>query len=306
MPKIDYEKYLVRKPLLESGSGIKSRQSPVMTYMSNKLVPEAKYYVELGWIYGIPEPNPHIYEHTHDFDEIVLHIGNDLNNPQYLGGEIEYYLGGQPLTFDITTAIFVPKGIKHGPVTWKKFEKPHLEISIILGPASTEVGWQGIGTSESAEVIPQKKDDIDYEKYLVRKPILEVDTGARVKGRHDPSMTYISNIQVPGCNTYLEYAWIWDMPEPNPPIPEHTHDYDEIVLHWGSDPDNPEDLGSEIEYCLGGQPLTFNTTNAIFVPKHLKHGPLTWKSVISPHFEMAIVIGAGTLAESDPGGHRQT
>ena len=35
MPKIDYEKYLVRKPLYEAFGGTKNRQSPTMTMMSN-------------------------------------------------------------------------------------------------------------------------------------------------------------------------------------------------------------------------------------------------------------------------------
>ena len=82
MSQIDYEKYLVREPLWEAGPGVKKRQSPTMTYMSGKQVPEANYYIELGWIYDIPEPNPHIHEHVHDFDEIVLHWGGNPETPR--------------------------------------------------------------------------------------------------------------------------------------------------------------------------------------------------------------------------------
>ncbi len=71
----DYEKYLVRKPIYESCSGVKNRQSPAMTYMSRALVPEADCYVAFGWIYGLPEPNPHVAEHIHDTDEIIMHFG---------------------------------------------------------------------------------------------------------------------------------------------------------------------------------------------------------------------------------------
>ena len=42
MPESKYEKYLVREPLWEVGPGIKKRQSPTMTFMSSKQVPEAK------------------------------------------------------------------------------------------------------------------------------------------------------------------------------------------------------------------------------------------------------------------------
>jgi hypothetical protein len=145
-----------------------------------------------------------------------------------------------------------------------------------------------------------------YEQYLVRKPLREVGAQAvgRLKGRQVPSQTYMSNALVPGSNTYIEFSWIYDVPDPNPHIREHSHDYDEIVIHIGNDPDNPEDLGGEIEYCVNGEPLVFDTTTALFLPKGLKHGPLTWKKVTRPHLEMAIIMGTGDFAEASPGSNR--
>jgi len=143
----------------------------------------------------------------------------------------------------------------------------------------------------------------DNEKYLVSKPAYEVVPPFEDKGRQGPAMTLMSNNLVPGSNMYVEAGWIYSMPEVNPAIGEHTHNYDEIVLHIGIDPHNPEDLGAEIEFCMNGQPLMINKTSAVFVPKGAKHGPLTWKKVDKAHLEMTIMIGAGRLAEADPGGH---
>ena len=70
MTEQNYEKYIIRKPLYECDNGTKNHQGPVMTYLSNKLVPESNYYLEYNWIYGIPEPNPYIVEHVHDFAKI--------------------------------------------------------------------------------------------------------------------------------------------------------------------------------------------------------------------------------------------
>jgi hypothetical protein len=112
-----------------------------MTYMSRHHIPEVNYYFEFGWLYGMPEPNPHIFEHKHHFDEIVFHLGGDPQNPEDLGGEIEMCVGGQPLTFDTSCALFIPKGIKHGPVTWKEFRKPHIEGAIMLGAGTFAEGW---------------------------------------------------------------------------------------------------------------------------------------------------------------------
>jgi hypothetical protein len=118
-------------------------------------------------------------------------------------------------------------------------------------------------------------------------------------------MTVMSNYLVPGCNTYIEIGWVSDMPDPGTHIHEHVHDYDEIVIHMGADPGDREDLGGEIEFMLGGQPLTINKNSAAFVPKGVKHGPLTWKKFEKPHIELTIMFGASTLAEADPGGHQE-
>lgn len=142
-----------------------------------------------------------------------------------------------------------------------------------------------------------------YKKNLVTQPKYEVTAG-RVKGRQYPTMTLMSNELVPGSNLYLEIGWVYEMPDPNPHIFEHSHDrYNEVVLHIGSDPSHPEDLGGEFEFVVGGEPLIFDKTSALFVPTGVKHGPVTWKKVRRPHIQMAMVLGAGTVAEAAPGGH---
>ena len=304
MAENTYEKYLVRRPMYEVGGNVKGRQAPTMTYMSNDLVPGCNLYIDLSWIYALPEPNPHVFEHSHNYDKIVLHIGADTENFEDLGGEIEYYVGGQPLAFDTTTALYIPKGIKHGPITWKKFTKPHIEMSIMLGAESTEEGWLSGDISKQKEGLPQKKDDIDYEKYLVRHPaILEgTDVTEAIKS---PAKIYMSSDLIPESNVYIDFGWIPDFPDPNPPIPDHLHDYEEVVLLIGGNPNNPEDLGAELEFCVGDQPLTFDTTVACYLPKSIKHGPLTWKKYDRPHLLMPIIIGAGTLAQAAPAGYKE-
>jgi len=75
-------------------------------------------------------------EHSHDYDEIVLYIGADPHTPEYLGGEIEFKVEGLALLFDITTALSVLKGTKHGPLKWKEFTWHQMQLSIVLGGGS--------------------------------------------------------------------------------------------------------------------------------------------------------------------------
>jgi len=146
------------------------------------------------------------------------------------------------------------------------------------------------------------------KSYFVTEPLREVSVPGidLVKGRTYPTLTYMARDLVPLANNYLELGWIWEMPDPNPHIFEHSHEkYDEIILHIGSDPRNPEDLGAEIELVVGGETLTINKTSAVFVPKGVKHGPLTWKSFKRPHIQMTIMVGAGTLEEAAPAGAKK-
>ena len=145
--------------------------------------------------------------------------------------------------------------------------------------------------------------EISYKKNLIQNPVLEVGATKEIKGRQNPTMTFMSNDLVPGSNTYIEVGWIYEIPQPNPHILEHTHDFNEIVLHFGSNPDNPEDLGGEIEFIVGGETLKITKTSALFIPKGVPHGPLTWKKVVRPHIQMVVMPGVGTVQEANPAGY---
>jgi hypothetical protein len=310
MNALNYEKYLVRKPLYEAFPGIRNRQSPTMTFLSAAQIPEAKCYLELGWINGLPDPNPHIYEHVHNYDEIILHWGNDHETPQELGAEIEFYIGGQPITFNTTTGIFIPRGVRHGPLTWKKFHRPHIQMSLLLGTGSFNEGWEQSGIREAKRTLPQKTDKFDYQQYVIRSPIREA--GAEfIQGRTAPTLTYMSGNHIPGVKYYIEMGWTFDMPVTrrivrDGQMPAMAHrNYEEIVLHFGGDPQNPEDLGGDIEFVVGGQPLRFDTSSALFIPRNLLHGPIKCLEYRKPHIVMAIMLGAGTVKEGWEGSFKE-
>jgi hypothetical protein len=298
MPKTDFAKYLVDKPArFTDRTGIKNITSPTLLLMNSDLVPESKYNIEFAWVTGIPDPDPFSKIHTHEYNSVMLFIGGDCRDPENLNADIEFAMGDKILKINSTGSVFIPAGVPHGQSTWKNVTKPHVMISLGIG--------SGMIKSQPATLAAKSKTT-NYAKYQVKKPAYEVLAGTPVKGRQGPSsMTFMNNNLVPGSNIYIEGGWVWDMPEPNPHIFEHVHDYEEIVIHYGSDFQRPLELGAEIEFGVGGQPLKVAKTSAVYVPSGIKHGPLTWKKYQYPHMEMAIMPGAGTLDEADPGGHRE-
>jgi hypothetical protein len=290
MAKIDFEKHIIRKPVDESGQSVKGRQSP-MTFMSSQLVPGCPIHLTLGWIYDIPDPNPHTLAQTKDYDQVVMYIGGNPEDGEDLGAELEYTLGDKSFNLNKSAAIYIPKGVKYGPITWKKVSRPCLEMVISV---------KGDNASNLKIGVPHKPGT-DVSKYVITEPVYRENVRTR-QGPLGPVMLYMCNDLIPDVNIYVDYLWIFGVPKPH--ILEHQHNFDEVVLHISADPYHFEDLGAEMQFIVDGQPLDFNSTTAVYIPKGIPHGPLTWKSVSKTHLQMPIVIGAGTLDDAAPGGYK--
>ena len=124
---------IVMSALLFVKAPSERRAHPGVILMNNELVPGCNTFIMYNWIARKPEPNPmHASYESHDYDEIILNIGTDPHNPEYLGAEIEGYMGGERQIMNKTTAIFIPRHVEHGRVTWKNFERPHIQMAIKL------------------------------------------------------------------------------------------------------------------------------------------------------------------------------
>ena len=77
----------------------------------------------------------------------------------------------------------------------------------------------------------------------------------------------------------------------------HTHDSDEIIGFFGSNPDEPHDLGGEIEIWLEDEKHVLTKSCLIFVPRGLKHCPLIIKQVDRPIFHFTTVTGGQYIKE---------
>ncbi len=121
-----YNKYMV---ILST----KGRRGPGAWLMSNDLVPGCNINIMYNWIKEQPKPNPmHLAMESHDYDEIIINLGTDPERPEYLGGAIEGYMGDEKHLITATTALFIPRNVPHGKITWKRFEKPHIQMAIKL------------------------------------------------------------------------------------------------------------------------------------------------------------------------------
>jgi hypothetical protein len=55
----------------------------------------------------------------------------------------------------------------------------------------------------------------------------------------------------------------------------HTHKHPEVLVALGTDPDNPKELGAEIELCMGPEmeKHVITTSTLVFIPANFVHCP---------------------------------
>ena len=73
----------------------------------------------------------------------------------------------------------------------------------------------------------------------------------------------------------------------------HVHDYDEAIFFIGSDPNNIEDLGAEVEMALGPdeeEKHVFNKATAVVVPRGMPHCPIRTLKIDKPYLCMAVSL----------------
>ena len=100
---------------------------------------------------------------------------------------------------------------------------------------------------------------------------------------------WIDNNVVEGA-FQMNTAWYFDVPEKDPVFEEHVHDYDELIGFYGSNPDDPYDLGAEMEVTIDGETHKITRTSMIFLPAGMPHMPLSIKKVYRPVFHFSIVL----------------
>ncbi|MDR2487111.1 MAG: hypothetical protein LBD12_04020 [Clostridiales Family XIII bacterium] len=100
---------------------------------------------------------------------------------------------------------------------------------------------------------------------------------------------WIDDNLVPGA-FQMNTAWYKKAQPRDPLFAEHTHDYDELIGFFGSDPEDPYKLGAVIEFDLDGQTHRLDRTSLIFVPGGMKHNPLRLLEVEVPIFHFSVVM----------------
>lgn len=146
------------------------------------------------------------------------------------------------------------------------------------------------GGACAADVIDN--DGGKADKYIIqtlKDPNLGSPEFQKMYKKFSNRILWLDGNVVEGAKMQMNTAWYFAVPERDPVFDEHVHDFDEIVGFYGSNPDDPYDLGGELEVTIDGEKHKITKTTMFYIPAGVKHMPLSIKRVDRPIFHFSIV-----------------
>ena len=99
MAESRYGRYVITEPRLitelahHDFTEVSGITFPDEVYLDRELLEEANQWLDIMWIWEIPNPPGLLGAHSHPFDEVVLLIGSNPRDARDFGGEIEWWMG---------------------------------------------------------------------------------------------------------------------------------------------------------------------------------------------------------------------
>jgi hypothetical protein len=260
--------------------------------------------------------------HTHSYPECLFFVGLDSANVKYLGAEIECCLGDEQetYTFNEPTVIVIPAGLPHGSIVTKRLFSPRgFGFFAAALNDSFNINWlekkdAGAASSASAgkhaHLIKSLKSGLITERgkfnpsrltpeQLTRREEMQKKTGFKSGPGNADHLTWMYGKDLGGLNVNIAWGFcsqpgIWQRG-----VDSHTHSADEVLMFLGTDPDNLDYLGAEIEIDLGKEHERYliDKSSAVVCPAGLPHAPIVTRWVDKP-FAFILINLAGDMTMS--------
>ena len=145
-----------------------------------------------------------------------------------------------------------------------------------------------------------------YEKYIQTDLVLpaSVQEGDREHNYYNRAtrILWLEDEIIKGAFSVI-CSWYWKETD-GEGSPSHDHDFDEVLCFLGGDPENPSDLGGEVEYWMEDEKYILNKSCLIYVPTGLRHCPLNVLKVERPFMFLAISLTGKYLKNNVIKGYR--
>ena len=127
-------------------------------------------------------------------------------------------------------------------------------------------------------------------KYIITEPKPNITVppwAGSLSPETSTRLMYLDSEYVEGA-FYVECCWFWPTDKEDKASPDpHKHDFNEVLAFYGTNWDDPKDLGAEIELWIDGEKNLMNQSFVAFIPAGTVHCPLRFLKVTRPVFHFA-------------------
>jgi hypothetical protein len=246
------------------------------------------YYTKIGdW--HTRESGGHVHP---DGDELLIYVGFDPNNPEYLGAEVEHDAGEEyeKHVFRVPLACCFPRNVVHCPQITLKCDKPYGFIVLSLD------------SKHQTTVLPQRStlDTTEGNKYshLYKKLVFRKDIKAKTGPGNADALAWLRGKDVENFN--VNFAWGFFSGTGDWGANPHTHVGDQFFVFVSLDNEKPYDLGAEVEISLEDEKHVINAPSCIIIPAGLQHGPVVTKKVEKPYGFYMVRLDKGDPSDINP------
>lgn len=237
-------------------------------WLDSAVVPDCMF----GQVTWIKQPCSRPGLIKHESDALLMFVGNDLEKPESLCATIQLQIENDILTLTDTCYVFVPAGAAYGNIVVKDMEKPLFYYAAHLNASD----YKAIPAQASAPACTYAHNYV--ERY---EPVDGFRPGAP-EGFLE-LLLWIDGKKLAGA-PYMECVWFKTTNDTGPEY--HVHDFDEIIGFVGSDPENPDELGAQVDFVLGDETISIEKSCLFYIPRGVGHSPITVPKMDRPiyHF----------------------
>jgi hypothetical protein len=249
---------------------------------------------------------------THPYDEVLVFGSLDRSNIRTLGATVQITLGeeGEVYTFEKSTAVCIPAGLPHGPVTVTDLERPFVHYALSLtaayhGEARKRTG-AGASSGLYAHLIkdfyfhfdPSDKSEMGYAMAVDGNGVAHPADAGVGPGNAD-NLIWLFGDELEDFEINFTWGHYSRCGKWHRAGETQTHPEEEAIFFVGLNPDDPSDFQAEMEQGLGpdGERFIINRPSAYIIPPNLEHLPVLIRWVDEP-YGLVVVGLAGPHASA--------
>jgi hypothetical protein len=136
-PEREWERAIMGRGMLNG----QRRMMEHLVWMDTNVIPGA-FYAEAVWFWPqaqatIIDPeemkkHPGIPPHSHPFPELLSYYGTDMEHPEELYAQVEFWLEDEKYVFDKSFVCYIPAGVTHCPLKMLNMTRPIFHYT--MGP----------------------------------------------------------------------------------------------------------------------------------------------------------------------------